>query len=64
MIGDFDTESEALDVIRDVIVANGPQAAMMLALGEADEEGNGRMIATGADLILLAQRSEPSAKTA
>lgn len=64
MIDDVATEAEALALIRDLIDQNGRQAGMMLALGESDKNGSGRMIATGADLILLAQRSEPSARTA
>jgi hypothetical protein len=64
MIGDYATEEEALAVIRGAVAEHGPAVVMALALGESDEHGNGRMIASGPDLIERAQRASAIVQSA
>jgi len=50
LIGTYDTEQAALEVVRAVAAAHGWIAAEALALGQEDKGGRPRLLATGRDL--------------
>ena len=66
MIGDFDTEAEALATIRELLDANTPDYADALALGCTGEDGKTQIIAEAAALAALARSrgSRPRRRTA
>ena len=53
-VGDFDSEAEALAVVREAIHRHGREYANMLALGCEDDAGETRAIAGGQELAELA----------
>ncbi len=68
MIGDYDTEAEALVVVRDIVDANTPSFADLLSLGCTADDGSFRIVAQGRPLAVLAdrfvkQQLQPSADT-
>lgn len=63
LIGTYDTEQAALEVVRQVAAAHGWDAAEALALGQEDKGGYSRLLATGRDLAERVQaglRGAPS----
>jgi len=54
LIGDFDTEAEALGVVRELLHANEPDFAEMLSLGRTDDAGSTMLVADGLKLAALA----------
>lgn len=63
-IGSFESKSEALAAVRELVEDHGRTHADDLFLGCEDEEGNSKPIAKGrqlADLALRSRRHEPVA---
>ena len=56
-VGDFDSEAEALAVVREAIRRHGREYADMLVLGCENDAGESRAIAAGQDLAELALRA-------
>ena len=56
-IGEFDTESEALQDVQAHYSRFGPQALSGIALTEQDEAGNGKIIAEGDELAARAEQA-------
>ncbi len=54
IVGDFETEAEALSVVRDLLDANEPDYVEALSLGLTDDAGAPRMVAEGKHLADLA----------
>lgn len=50
LIGTYDTEQAALEVLRAVAEVHGWIAADTLALGQEDKRGRSRLLATGREL--------------
>lgn len=50
MIDDFDSESEALEFVRELLAGTSPIAADSLLLTVVNDDGSGGTIATGAAL--------------
>ncbi len=61
MINTYDTEDEALAIVRDLVALNGPAYACALSLAFEDDKENTSLVAKGAD---LAQRAQHRARTA
>jgi hypothetical protein len=60
-LGTYESEDEALAVVRTLIAHFGPRYADVLDLGSEDDHGNARLIASGAALTALAMAAvEPS----
>lgn len=57
MVGWYDTEEDALAVVRSALDRFGPDSVMSLALATSDEDGNGELVASGADLIQRARQA-------
>jgi hypothetical protein len=53
-LGDFDSEGEALAVVREVLTANEPDYAEMLSLGCTQDDGTFALVAEGAALAARA----------
>ncbi len=51
LIGTYDSEAEALAVVRHAARENGPAYVNSLALGRSGAEGEGELIAEGAELL-------------
>ena len=47
LIGTFETEAEARDLVRQLLDTNGPEYADALDLRSVDQEGRSRTLATG-----------------
>lgn len=56
LFGTYATEDEALTVVRQLVGDHGHAYGVRFALGQEDAEGESRLIATGEDLVLLAER--------
>jgi len=54
-VGEFESREEALASVRRTTHQHGASMVDMLALGYEDEDGEGEVIARGADLIALVQ---------
>jgi len=54
-MGTFDTQAEALLIVREVLDTYGPDAAEAFALGTEDENGETTAIAQGTALVELAR---------
>lgn len=54
LMATFDTEAEAITVVRETIRQDGSEAVADWVLGWGDEEGNGEAIAHGRHLAALA----------
>ena len=50
LVGTYDVEQAALEVVRQVAAAHGWDVAETLALGQEDKAGRSRLLATGRDL--------------
>jgi len=59
LIGTYETEEEALAVVRRAARLNGPSYVSALALGYEDQDGEGAQLAAGADLLDRAYASDP-----
>jgi hypothetical protein len=59
LIGTYESETEALSVVRAAVAAHGKVAIDGIALGYEDEKGNGAMIAKGAELVARALSMDP-----
>jgi hypothetical protein len=57
MIGDFDTEVEALGVVHDILEANTTSFADLLSLGCNEDDGSFRIVAQGRPLAVMADRA-------
>lgn len=53
--GEFDSREEALASVQRTMLQHGTGMIETLALGYEDEDGEGEVIARGADLVALAQ---------
>ena len=58
LIGTYDSEGEALGIVRAAIATHGTSAMDGIALGYEDEEGNGALIAEGTALVARAVAAE------
>ena len=58
LIGTYDSEAEALAIVRRAVRENGTAYADSLALGRSDEEGEGELIAEGAELLERSARAD------
>jgi hypothetical protein len=56
IIGDFDTESEALAVVRNLLAVNANSFADLLSLGCTEADGTFRIVAQGRPLAARADR--------
>ena len=56
-LGDFDSEADALAVVRDLIAANESDYAEMLSLGQTSDDGTYLVIAGGPALAARAQQA-------
>ena len=54
LIGTYDSEDEALSIVRRGVQLNGSGFANTLALGYEDDDGEGAQLAAGADLFARA----------
>lgn len=59
IIGDFDSEAEALAMVRDLLAANSPDYADALSLGRTDESGQTTLVAESHALAALALAASP-----
>jgi hypothetical protein len=57
IIGDFDSEAEALTVVHDLLEVNGPSFAGTLSLGCTEDDGSFRIVAQGRPLAVMADRA-------
>ena len=57
MIGDFDTEAEALAVVRSLLEVNANSFADLLSLGCTDDDGSFRIVSQGRPLAARADRA-------
>ena len=57
-LGDFDSEAEALAVVRDLLDVNEPDYADALSLERADDDGKTVVVALGAELAARARFDE------
>jgi hypothetical protein len=64
VVGVYETEAEALAEVRSLLRANGSSFAEALALGYADEAGQGDLIARGSDLAARAAATERERRSA
>jgi len=62
MIGDFDTEAEALAVVHDLIGVNTPSFIDMLSLGSTADDGTVRIVAQGRPLAARAEQEAASSQ--
>ena len=63
-LGDFDSEAEALAVVRDLLDANEADYAEMLSLGCTHDDGTFVLIANGIDLAARAHAAaDPSRRS-
>ena len=60
IVNTFETEREALSVVRTLLELNGPEYAQSLSLGYEDDDGSMRIVADGDD---LASRAENASTT-
>ena len=57
MIGDFDSEAEALAVVHDLVEVNTPSFVDLLSLGCTSDDGTFRIVAQGRPLAVRADRA-------
>jgi hypothetical protein len=50
IVGDFDSEADALQVVRDVLEVNDPDLVEALSLGRTSDDGEFALVAEGAAL--------------
>lgn len=58
-VGEFESRDTALASVRSSLQEHGADAVGSLALGFENEDGEGEVIARGAELMALAQSSAP-----
>ena len=58
LIGTYETEQQALVVVRRAYQLNGSEYVRNLALGCEDDDGEGEQLAAGADLLTRALADE------
>ena len=58
LIGTYDSEDEALSIVRRGVHLNGSGFVDTLALGFEDDDGEGAQIAAGADLLARALKTD------
>ena len=58
-VGEFESQDEALASVRRTMQRHGAEMIEALALGYEDDDGEGAVIARGADLAALAQPHTP-----
>lgn len=58
LIGTYDSEDEALSIVRRAVQLNGSGFVDTLALGYEDDDGEGAQIAAGAELLARALKSD------
>ena len=58
LIGTYDSEADALAVVRHAVRENGAAYVESLALGRSDENGDGALIAEGAELLERSARAD------
>ena len=58
IVNTFETERDALMVVRTLLELNGPGYARALSLGYEDEAGSMRIVAEGVDLAARASRQD------
>ena len=63
LIATYETEEEALAVVRRAARLNGPSYVDALALGYEDDDGEGAQLAAGSDLLARAYASDPDRLT-
>ena len=56
IVNTYDTEDEALRVVRDLLALNGPEYGRALTLCFEDDDENTTLIAKGPELVLRAQQ--------
>lgn len=59
VVGDYDTEEQALKVVRDALALDGRQAVDSLLLAYEDRNGRTETVAAGAALADRAERTGP-----
>jgi hypothetical protein len=57
LIGAFDTEAEALALVRSAAATHGPDFIETVLLGREDNKRHSKIVATGKELLDLAQRN-------
>jgi hypothetical protein len=62
MVGDFDSEADALSVVRELLDANEPDYAEALSLGRTDDDGTTVVVAGGQALAIRAQTDANSSR--
>jgi hypothetical protein len=60
LLDDFDTEAEALAVVRELLALNGPESAYALALTRVDADGRMTTLAQRDHLATHAWANEPA----
>jgi len=58
LVGTYDSEAEALAVVRDAARENGAAYVDSLALGRSDDHGEGDLIAEGSELLERSARAD------
>ena len=58
LVGTYDSEDEALSIVRRGVHLNGSGFVDTLALGYEDDDGEGAQIAAGADLLARALKTD------
>jgi hypothetical protein len=61
LVGSYETEAEALRLVRDLIDEYGPDSASSLLLGCEADNGQSTVVAEGQDLVSRALLSAPRA---
>jgi hypothetical protein len=57
IVNTFETERDALAVVRTLLDLNGPEYVQALSLGHEDDDGSMRIVAEGDDLATLLAKS-------
>jgi len=60
LVGDYDTEADALRDVRLMVDRYGPSSVATIGLGRNDDEGQVILVAEGADLVARAEGPVPS----
>jgi hypothetical protein len=61
-LGDYDSEAEALAIVRDMLAENEPDYADMLSLGCTQDDGTFAIVASGASLAARAQAASDTSR--
>jgi len=60
LVGDFDSESDALIFVREMVRQHGPDVVLAWALAFEDDSEETHSIAVGADLLHWSQKRVPA----